>query len=77
MLIVTILLTLCVAGLAAWLPGRLEGRHLTRTDLWAGPGVVLAVWVWAACIYAKPGLTADFDAFRMAGITVWRCGPVR
>lgn len=76
MLIVTILLTLCVAGLAAWLPGRLEGRRLTRTDLRAGPGVVLAVWIWAACIYAKPGLTVDFDAFRMAGITgmaLWAC----
>ena len=79
MLIVTILLTLVIAGVAAWLPGRLTGRKLTRADLLAGPGVVLVTWLWALAIYAKPGLTVDFDAFRMAGIAgmaLWGCAVV-
>ena len=47
MLIVTILLTLLIAALSAWLPGRLCRRGVTRADLWAGPGVVLGV---GACL---------------------------
>ena len=76
MLILTILLTLCIAAVAAYLPGRVCQRPLRRADLWAGPGLVLGVWIWAACIYSKPGLTEDFDAFRMLGITgmaLWAC----
>ena len=76
MLILTILLTLCIAAAAAYLPGRVCRRPLRRADLWAGPGLVLGVWIWAACIYFKPGLTEDFDAFRMLGITgmaLWAC----
>lgn len=79
MLILTIFLTLLMAALFAWLPGRLDHRKLTRTDLWAGPGLVAAVWVWSACIYSKPGLTVDFDAFRLLGITgmaLWACAVV-
>ena len=79
MLIVTILLTLLIAALSAWLPGRLCRRGVTRADLWAGPGVVLGVWAWAACIYQKPGLTAGFDAFRLlgiAGMALWGCAVV-
>lgn len=76
MLILTILLTLCIAAAAAYLTGRVCQRPLRRADLWAGPGLVLGVWIWAACIYSKPGLTEDFDAFRMLGITgmaLWAC----
>ena len=69
MLILTVLITLLLAGLFAWLPGRLCGRGLTRADLLAGPGLTAAVWLWAACIYEKPGLAVDFDAFRLLGIT--------
>lgn len=79
MLILTILLTLLIAAFFAWLPGRLNHRKLNRTDLWSGPGLVLAVWVWAACIYSKPGLTAGFDAFRLlgiAGMALWICAVV-
>lgn len=79
MLILTILLTLLIAAFFAWLPGRLNHRKLNRTDLWSGPGLVLAVWVWAACIYSKPGLTAGFDAFRLlgiAGMALWSCAVV-
>lgn len=79
MLILTILLTLLIAVFFAWLPGRLDHRKRNRTDLWSGPGLVLAVWVWAACIYSKPGLTAGFDAFRLlgiAGMALWSCAVV-
>ncbi len=79
MLILTILLTLLVAAFFLWLPGRLEHRSPNRADLWSGPGLVLAVWLWAACVYSKPGLTVDFDAFRLLGITgmaLWTDGVV-
>lgn len=79
MLILTIFLTLLTAAVFAWLPGRLESRKPNRADLWAGPGVVLGVWAWAVCIYSKPGLTVDFDAFRLlgiAGMALWACGMV-
>lgn len=79
MLVLTIFLTLLIAALAAWLPGRLLKRNLIRADLWAGPGVVLAVWLWAACVYSKPGLAVDFDGFRLlgiAGMALWACALV-
>ena len=79
MLILTILLTLLIAAFFAWLPGRLEHRKINRADLWSGPGLVLAVWIWAGCIYSKPGLTAGFDAFRLLGIggmALWSCAVV-
>lgn len=79
MLILTILLTLLIAVFFAWLPGRLDHRKINRADLWSGPGLVLAVWIWAGCIYSKPGLTAGFDAFRLLGIVgmaLWSCAVV-
>ena len=79
MLILTILLTLLIAVFFAWLPGRLDHRKINRADLWSGPGLVLAVWIWAGCIYSKPGLTAGFDAFRLlgiAGMALWTCAVV-
>lgn len=79
MLILTILLTLLIAVFFAWLPGRMDHRKRNRADLWSGPGLVLAVWAWAACIYSKPGLTVDFDAFRLlgiAGMALWTCAVV-
>ena len=79
MLILTILLTLLIAVFFAWLPGRMDHRKRNRADLWSGPGLVLAVWIWAACIYSKPGLTVDFDAFRLlgiAGMALWTCAMV-
>lgn len=79
MLILTILLTLLIAAFFAWLPGRLDHRKINRADLWSGPGLVLAVWIWAGCIYSKPGLTAGFDAFRLlgiAGMALWSCAVV-
>ena len=79
MLILTILLTLLIAVFFAWLPGRLDHRKRNRADLWSGPGLVLAVWIWAGCIYSKPGLMAGFDAFRLlgiAGMALWTCAVV-
>lgn len=79
MLILTILLTLLIAAFFAWLPGRLDHQKINRADLWSGPGLVLAVWIWAACIYSKPGLTVGFDAFRLlgiAGMALWTCAVV-
>lgn len=79
MLILTILLTLLIAVFFAWLPGRLDHRKRNRADLWSGPGLVLAVWIWVACIYSKPGLTVNFDAFRLlgiAGMALWTCAVV-
>lgn len=76
MLILTILLTLCIAAVFAWLPGRLDHRNFRPADLAAGPGLVLAVWVWTACIYSKPGLAVNFDGFRLlgiAGMALWGC----
>ena len=76
MLILTIFLTLLIAALSAWVPARLEGWRMGRGDLLRGPGLAAAVWIWACCIYSKPGLTVDFDAFRAAGITgmvLWAC----
>ena len=79
MLILTILLTLLIAAFFAWLPGRLDHRKINRADLWSGPGLVLAVWICAGCIYSNPGLTAGFDAFRLlgiAGMALWSCAVV-
>ena len=77
MLILTLCITLALAALFAWLPGRLCRRGLARADLLAGPGLAAAVWLWAACIYEKPGLAVDFDAFRLlhlTAMTLWACG---
>lgn len=74
--ILTILLTLLIAALFAWFPAWLEHRSLHRADILSGPGIVLAVWVWAGCIYSKPGLMVDFDGFRLlgiAGMALWAC----
>lgn len=79
MLILTVVLTLLVAALFFWLPGRLAHRKPVRADFWGGPGLVLGVWLWSACIYEKPGLTVGFDIFRLLGITgmaLWACALV-
>ena len=51
---------ICVSillGVLVWaLPGRLCDRRATHADVLAGPGIVLAVWIIAACVFAQPGL---------------------
>ena len=77
MLILTLCITLALAALFTWLPGRLCRRGLARADLLAGPGLAAAIWLWAACIYEKPGLAVDFDVFRLlhlTAMTLWACG---
>mgnify|MGYP003175223330 CR=1 FL=1 len=65
---------ICVSillGVLVWaLPGRLYDRRATHADVLAGPGIVLAVWIIAACVFAQPGLAQGFDLFRLL-----HCGP--
>lgn len=74
---------ICVSillGVLVWaLPGRLCGRRATHADVLAGPGIVLAVWIIAACVFAQPGLVQGFDLFRLLainGAALWACGTV-
>lgn len=74
---------ICVSillGVLAWaLPGRLCDRRATHADVLAGPGIVLAVWIIAACAFAQPGLAQGFDLFRLLainGAALWACGTV-
>ena len=58
---------ICVSillGVLVWaLPGRLCDRRATHADVLAGPGIVLAVWIIAACVFAQAGLAQVFDLF--------------
>lgn len=74
---------ICVSillGVLVWaLPGRLCDRRVTHADVLAGPGIVLAVWIIAACVFAQPGLAQGFDLFRLLainGAALWACGTV-
>lgn len=74
---------ICVSillGVLVWaLPRRLCGRGATHADVLAGPGIVLAVWIIAACVFAQPGLAHGFDLFRLLainGAALWACGTV-
>lgn len=74
---------ICVSillGVLVWaLPGRLCDRRATHADALAGPGIVLAVWIIAACVFAQPGLAQGFDLFRLLainGAALWACGTV-
>ena len=68
MLILTLLLTLALAALFTVLPACAQHRKSTRTDLRCAVGTTAAVWLWAVCVWAKPGLTVGFDAFRLAAV---------
>ena len=68
MLILTILLSLALAALFTLLPARIHHRCPVRADLYAGAGVSALVWLWAICVWSKPGLSVGFDAFRLAAI---------
>lgn len=74
---------ICVSillGVLVWaLPGRLCDRRATHADVLAGPGIVLAVWIIAACVFAQPGLAQGFDLFCLLainGAALWACGTV-
>ena len=44
-----------------------------------GRGVSALVWLWAVCVWSKPGLSVGFDAFRLAAILIMQaiaCGVV-
>ena len=79
MLILTILLSLALATLFTLLPARIYHRPSVRADLYAGAGVSALVWLWAVCVWSKPGLSVGFDAFRLAAILIMQaiaCGVV-
>lgn len=79
MLILTILLSLALAALFTLLPARIHHRRPVRADLYAGAGVSALVWLWAVCVWSKPGLSVGFDAFRLAAILIMQaiaCGVV-
>ena len=79
MLILTILLSLALAALFTLLPARIHHRRPVRADLYAGAGVSALVWLWAVCVWSKPGLSVGFDAFRLAAIVIMQaiaCGVV-
>ena len=77
MLILAILFTLVLVAAFAVVPARLGRRKPTRADGCCALLPAVLVWLWAACIWSKPGLTIGFDAFRCLGITamvLWACG---
>ena len=79
MLILTIFLSLALAALFTLLPARIHHRRSVRADLYAGAGVSALVWLWAVCVWSKPGLSVGFDAFRLAAILIMQaiaCGVV-
>ena len=79
MLILTIFLSLALAALFTLLPARIHHRRPVRADLYAGAGVSALVWLWAVCIWSRPGLTVDFDGFRLVAILAMQglsCGIV-
>lgn len=79
MLLLTLLLSLALAAFFTLLPARVLHRRTTRADLYVGAGVAVLVWLWAACVWSKPGLTVDFDGFRLAALLAMQllaCGVV-
>lgn len=79
MLILTILLSVALAAGFTFLPARVQHRKPARADGHAGAGVTAIVWLWAVCIWSRPGLTVDFDGFRLAAILAMQglsCGVV-
>lgn len=75
MLLVTLLLSLALAAFFTLLPARVLHRRTTRADLYAGAGAAVLVWLWAACVWSKPGLTVDFDGFRLRRCLPCSCSP--
>lgn len=79
MLFLAILITLALAAAFALVPAWLGHHRPTGSDWRCGVLPAALVWLWAVCIYAKPGLTIGFDAFRCFGVTamiLWACGLV-
>ena len=79
MLILTILLSVALAAGFILLPARVQHRKPACADVYAGAGVTALVWLWAVCIWSRPGLTVDFDGFRLAAILAMQglsCGVV-
>ena len=68
MIFLTLFLTALVSALFGVLPARLGHRRTARRDLGWAAGLWLAVWLFAVCVYHRPGLTVGFDAFRLLAV---------
>ncbi|MGN0974932.1 MAG: hypothetical protein ACI4OL_02950, partial [Gemmiger sp.] len=68
MLAAALIVSAALCTVFALLPARLCRRAPRRRDALTGVGSYLAVWIWSACVYAKPGLSVGFDAFRLAAV---------
>ena len=55
MLILTILLSITLAAGFTLLPARVQHRKPACADGYAGAGVTALVWLWAVCIWSRPG----------------------
>ena len=64
LLILTLLATACLCLGASLLPARLRRRPFSPRQLAPGAVVWGGLWLAAALVFAKPGLTTGFDAFR-------------
>ena len=79
MLFLAFLFTLAMIAAFTLVPARLGRRKVCRTDFLGAVLPAATVWLWAFCIWSKPGLTVDFDGFRCGAITamaLWACGLV-
>ena len=80
MLILTILLSLALAALFTLLPTPYPSPPIRpRGPVTPGRGCRALVWLWAVCVWSKPGLSVGFDAFRLAAILIMQaiaCGVV-
>ena len=79
MLLLTLLLSLALAAFFTLLPAHVLHRRTTCADLYAGVGAAVLVWLWAACVWSKPGLTVDFDGFHLAALLAMQllaCGVI-
>ena len=82
LLILTLLATACLCLGASLLPARLRRRPFSPRQLAPGAVVWGGLWLAAALVFAKPGLTTGFDAFgslfsvpRQAGLPPACWGP--
>ena len=79
MLFLALLFTLALIAAFTVAPARLGRRKIARADFRSAILPAAAVWLWAFCIWSKPGLTVGFDGFRCLAINamvLWACGLV-
>lgn len=75
MLLLTLLLSLALAAFFTLLPAHVLHRRTTCADLYAGVGAAVLVWLWAACVWSKPGLTSTLTASTWRRCLPCSCSP--